>query len=84
MNRSLWKTITIYAALHGSRQGRGAVTDTMEENLAQQIAGIVHEMLFQMFINVRKSCDYLDKRRYMEILRGYGSVNTPRRHWNVQ
>ena len=44
----------------------------MEENLEQKLAGIVHEPLLQVFIDVKNSCEYLDRWIYMEILRGYG------------
>ena len=43
----------------------------MGENLKQQLAGIVHEPLFQVFINMQKSYDSLYGGIRMEILRGY-------------
>ena len=46
----------------------------MEENLEQQLAGIVHEPPLQVFIDVRKACNYLDRGRCMEILRGIAWV----------
>ena len=44
----------------------------MEAKLEQQLVGIVHEPLFQVFIGVRKAYESLDRGRCMEILRGYG------------
>ena len=44
----------------------------IEEKLEQQIAGIVHDPFFQVFNDVRKDCDSLDRGVCMEILRGYG------------
>ena len=44
----------------------------MEAKLEQQLAGIVREPLFQVFIDVRKSYNFLDRGRCIEILRGYG------------
>ena len=44
----------------------------MEEKIKQKLAGIVHEPLFQVFIDVQKAYDYLDRVRCMEILMGYG------------
>ena len=44
----------------------------MEENLAQQLVGTVHEPLFQVFTDVRKYYDYLYRGICTEILRGYG------------
>ena len=45
-------TITLYDASHGFREGRGMVTVTMDEKLDQQLTRIVHEPLFQVFLDV--------------------------------
>ena len=56
--------------------------------MVQPILGIFHDPLFQVFINVRKSYDSLDRGRFMEILRGYDlGTNLQRllkRHWEGQ
>ena len=44
----------------------------MEAKLEQQLARIFHEPLLQVFIDVRKAYDSLDRGICMEILRGYG------------
>ena len=44
----------------------------MEAKLEQQLAQIFHEPLLQVFIDVRKAYDSLDRGICMEILRGYG------------
>ena len=44
----------------------------MEANPAQQIAGMVHEPLFWVFIDVRKAYNSLDIGRCIDIIRGYG------------
>ena len=44
----------------------------MEAKLEQQLAGIVHNPLFQVFIDVRKAYNSLGRGRCMKILRGYG------------
>ena len=43
----------------------------MEENLSQQLAGLCHDPLLQVFLDVRKAYDSLDRVRCMEIIRGY-------------
>ena len=43
----------------------------MEEKLEQQLAGIFHEPLFQAFVDVQKTYEYLDRGICMEIIRGY-------------
>ena len=50
------------------------MTETLEAKRAQQLAGLAHEPLFQVLLNVRKVYDLLDSGRCLEILRGYGLV----------
>ena len=72
INIRLQKNITPYDALHGLRHGKGTGKASMEEKLTQQLTVIVHEPLLQVFINMPKSYESLDRGRCMEILRGYG------------
>ena len=44
----------------GSTQ-RGMGGATLEAKLAQQLAGLAHEPLFQMFLDVRKVYESLDR-----------------------
>ena len=44
----------------------------MEEKLEQQLAGIVHETLYQVCIDVRKAYESLDRGRCVKILQGCG------------
>ena len=44
----------------------------METKLEQQLAGVVHDPLLQVFIDVRKAYESLDRGICVEILRGYG------------
>ena len=57
---------------HGIRHGTGMGTTTVEVIMAQQLAGLVHKPLFQVFLDVPKSYDSVDRGVCMEILRGYG------------
>ena len=68
----LKRSVTLHGTIHGSRAGRGTGTETLEEKLAHQLAGIAHESLFQISLGVRKAYDSLDRGRCMEILQGYG------------
>ena len=68
----LQSSIVLHDALHCFRQGRSTGTAIMEAKLEQQLAGIVHNPLFQVFLHVKKSYDSLDRGRCMEILRDYG------------
>ena len=46
----------------------------MEAKLEQKLVGVVHEPLFQVFIDVQKSYDYLDRWRCMEFYRVYPDI----------
>ena len=63
MNNRPCNAITLHDALHGFRQGTGTRTATMEANLAHKLTVIVHEPLYQVFIDVQKAYDYLDRGR---------------------
>ena len=54
------------------RGGRGTGTATLESKLAQQLVGLAHEPLFQMFLDIRKVYDSLDRERCLDIFSGYG------------
>ena len=55
VNNGLKSAITLNDALHVFRQGWRVGIATLEENLAQKLAGIYHEPLFQVFLDVRKA-----------------------------
>ena len=57
VNCRLKRSVTLYDALHGFGAGRVAGTATLESKLAQQLAGISHETLFQVFVDVQKAYD---------------------------
>ena len=67
----LCSSTTLNDAIHGFRQGRGMGTSTLEAKLAQQLAGMCHDPLLQVLLDVSKAYNYLDRQRCMEILRGY-------------
>ena len=72
INSRLRTAISLHDALHGFRKVSGLGTATVETKLAQQLSVICHEPLFQVFLNVKKAYDPLDRTRCMEILWGYG------------
>ena len=86
VNFRINSTVTLHDALRGLSSGRGTGTATLEEKLAQQLAGIAHEPLFQVFLDVRKAYDYPDRGRCMDILWGYGMGQKMARliahHWD--
>ena len=72
LNSRLQSTIILHNALHGFIQGGGTGTEIMESKLEQKLVGIVHEPLFQVFIDVQSAYDSLNIWICMEILKGYG------------
>ena len=55
VNSWLQSSIVLHDVLHGFRQEMETGTFFIEAKLEQQLAGIVHEPLFQVFIDVRKA-----------------------------
>ena len=86
VNCRLKRSVTLRDALHAFRAGWGTSTSTLEENLAQQLARIANKPLFQVFLDVRKAYDSLDRGRCMEILQGHrtgrNTAHLIDHHWN--
>ena len=60
VNSQLKWGIVLHDALHGFRVGYGMGTATLEANLDQKLAGILHEPLFQVCLDIREVYDSLD------------------------
>ena len=67
----LKKGVGLHDSIHGFQGGWGVGTATPEAKLYQQLAGLAHETLFQVFIDVRKAYAPLDRGVCMDILKGY-------------
>jgi hypothetical protein len=65
-------SIEFHPCLHGGLPKRGMGTATIEAKLAQQLAWMGQEPLFQVFINLRKAYDHQDQERCLAIMTGYG------------
>ena len=61
VNSRFRSSIVLHDIIHGFKQRRGAGKAIMEAKMEQQIAGIVHKPLFQVFLDVRKAYDLLDQ-----------------------
>jgi hypothetical protein len=64
--------IEFHPSLHGKLPKRGTGTATIEAKLAQQLAWMEQEPLYQVFVDLRKAYDHLDREWCIEIMIGYG------------
>ena len=71
VNSQLQSTIVLHDTLHGFRLGRGTGLAVMEAKVEQKLAGMVHDPLFEVFIDVQKAYDSLDIGICMDIIQGY-------------
>ena len=65
-------SIEFHPCLHGGLPKRGTGTATIEAKLAQQLAWMEQEPLYQVFVDLRKAYDHLDRERCLAIMTGYG------------
>jgi hypothetical protein len=65
-------SIEFHPCLHGGLPKRGTGTATIEAKLAQQLAWMEQEPLYQVFVDLRKAYDHLDQERCLAIMTGYG------------
>jgi hypothetical protein len=65
-------TIDFHPCLHGGMPKRGTGTATIEAKLAQQLAWVEQEPLYQVFVDLCKAYDHLNRAKCIEIMTGYG------------
>ena len=70
VNCRLMREVVLHNALHRFRGGQGKGTATPEANFSQQLVGLTHEPLFQVFLDICKVYDSLDRGRCLEVLQG--------------
>jgi hypothetical protein len=58
--------------LHGFRQHRGTGTCILEAKLQMQLASYLCQLLYQIFIDLTKAYDTLDRRCTLSLLQAYG------------
>ena len=69
----------VHTKAHRFWAGRGTGTATLEAKLLQQLAALMEEVLYVIFLDLKKVYDALDRYRCLEILEGYGVVPRARR-----
>ena len=70
------EAIEFHDCLHGFLKGRGTGTAGLEAKLAQQLAYLEQEALFETFIDLRKAYDAMDQERCLRFWRDTGSAQT--------
>ena len=66
------ESIEFHPGIHGFRTGRGTITAILEAKLQMQHASRSGLPYFQVFLDLRKAYDTLDRDRTMAILEAYG------------
>ena len=66
--------VQFHDGLHGFCAGRGTGTSTMELKLAQELASVDQDLLFLLFLYIRKAYYNLDWGKLIQTLEGYGAV----------
>jgi len=88
MDARFKEKIDFHDALHGFRAGRGTGTAIIEAKLLQQLAAIQQVPLFEIFLDLRKAYDTLDRDRTLQILEAYGvgprALGLLRHFWDRQ
>jgi hypothetical protein len=68
----LGEAIVFHPSIHGFRSGRGTGTAILEAKLLMQLFACEANPLFQVFLDLTKAYDSLDRDRTMVILAAYG------------
>jgi Reverse transcriptase (RNA-dependent DNA polymerase) len=72
INLRISQKIHYHDAIHGFRKGHGTSTAIIEAKLRMQLAKRTTNPLYFEFMDLKKSCDTLDRGRTIEMLKGYG------------
>jgi hypothetical protein len=73
INRRLQQSITFHESLHGFRKEHGTGTATLDAKIVQmQLSHIRGTPLYQIFLDLSKAYNTMDRGRTLQILREYG------------
>ena len=68
LNCRFTSSIAFHDVIHGFRSGRGMGTAYLEVKLLQQLAAMMEEVLYMIFLDLHKAYDALDRDRCLDIL----------------
>src|SRR4029079_6690653 len=72
INRRMQDSIVLHDAIHGFRRGRGCGTAIIEAKLRMQLRMRQDASLHQVFIDLSKAYDSIDRERMLQVLVAYG------------
>ena len=72
IDRRVSSNVQYHDALHGFRAKRGTGTAILEAKLFQQLARIHQVPVYEIFIDLKKAYDAVDRSRLLAALKGYG------------
>ena len=72
IDRHMMDSIEFHDVLHGFRAWGGTGTAALEAKLLQQIMDMLQEVLFDIFVDLHKAYDTLDRWCDLAVMKGYG------------
>ena len=66
------RSVKLHDILHGFVPHRGTGTAIIEAKLQQELASILDKVLYQLFLDLKKAYDKVDRKRALDTLQGYG------------
>ena len=74
LNCRFTAAISFHDTLHGFLEGRGTGTAVLEAKLLQQLNAMREALLLEVFLDLRKDYNALDRERALDLLSEYGVV----------
>jgi hypothetical protein len=88
INTRIRSKIQLHDILHGFIKLRGTSTAIMEAKLQQEVAALMQEILLQVYLDLMKTYDALDRDRILKTLAEYGAgprlLSLIKHYWDNQ